>query len=418
MGIGFFIDDMRLKTARFAGRVKAKTLQLGLKMAMGGGAAMVATKFSAPFRQSLNLAPISGTASAALTTGDVIASAATGLASVGIGTGMYVYLNHLEHQHCQKRLCELYRPQIASILGIERDAVGVDHLKEVAAENPTLQAELSRKKTSRNIKNFGALVGTVVAFTAVLAAIALFPPLGALAAAASAGGLFSGAGIALAVTAGAIGYASMQSARHAVCKMGKSLFGLNKPSAEDKIQELSKAHRREKTITPVQVLGVYATALPELASEIKTQFGKPFDKLRPQEQYAAAQQFGPALDLTDVTTAINEGHMNVRELTFRVHGQNSGVYPEPSRKEWLMDKAQEGVDIAQDKFGHLWEEAQDKMQDWREHRKESKQQDKVAEALEKGRDLPGASEEKSPSRWRKLVSRRRESEGQELVGRA
>src|SRR5690606_2869092 len=125
-----------------------------------------------------------------------------------------------------------YRPQIASIMGVEPGLVTVKELHAVAASNPTLQRELERNKSDRTVKNTSAILGTVAAFTAVFAAIALAPVVAPWAATAVAAGFTTVAGAAFLVGAGAVGYAVHQFARKAVSKIGRKMTGLDEPSVE------------------------------------------------------------------------------------------------------------------------------------------------------------------------------------------
>lgn len=397
----YYLSEVQYRLIKTVRTVQGAGLQLGLRLGMGGGAAAVATKLSNPFREAIGLDSVS---SVAVGTGEAIATAASGLGVAGAAVGVKAYMNQLEYKHEQNQLMELYRPQIASILGKERGAVELADLRTVAETNPSLESELSRFKARRNISNAASAIGTLGAFVAVFAAIALFPPLGAMAAAAATGGIFSGAGIGFAVASAAIGYGALQASKRIVGKIGGKLFGLDAPSVEDQVHEIGKQHRKEKTITQEQVLGVFVTAQPTLAADIETHYSKPYHKLTRAEKREAVQHLGPTFDLGEVTAAINEDRMNARELTFRVHGQQSGVYPERPLGERLKELAGEKLDPLQNKLEHIREDAVDKFQDWRETRRQSKLQDKVAEAIEEGRPLPDEALEQAPeSRWRDMV---------------
>ena len=223
--------------------------------------------------------------------------------------------------------------------------------------------------------------------------------------------MFSGAGLAFAATVGAIGFASIQVARRGIKKLGKSLLGLDEPSAEDKITEISKQHRREEAIAPEQVLGVYAVALPDLGASIKDQFGRKFDELEPQKQAEAVAAFDAQYGITSIASAISNDQMNVRELTFSAHGQISGVYPDPSLKEKLKGKAQDALEAGQDKLQDVRTGVAgkvDQIQDWRQQRHQSKLQDKVAKAIDEGRELPKEALEAAPeSYWQATVQQQR-----------
>src|SRR5690606_33354699 len=134
----------------------------------------------------------------------------------------------MEYQHQERKLCELYRPQIASILGKGQEWVTTKDLHTVAESNPSLQNELERYKGERKVQNFAAAAGTVFAFAAVFAAVTFIPAIGVLAAGAATAGIFSAAGFGFAAVAGGIGYASLQCARKTVGGIGRKLLGLDK----------------------------------------------------------------------------------------------------------------------------------------------------------------------------------------------
>jgi phosphoribosylcarboxyaminoimidazole (NCAIR) mutase len=406
LGFKFYWDEAWHYIDRTTRMIQGKTLQIALRTAMGGGAASVASDLANPVRGAIGLAePV---ATSTLNAGQIIMSSTGGLVSIGIGAGIDAYLNHQSFKHSQRELCALYRPQIASLVGKEPKDVGVADLKSVAATNPSLQNEIKRHRRERTVKNIAAIAGTVVAFFAVFAAVTLFPPLAGLAAGAAAGGLLSGAGLAYAAVAGGIGYATLQLSRRALGAVGAKVFGIDEPSVEDKIRSMSKQHRKEQAIVPEQVMDVFVAANPELAAEVKAQFGKEWSKLPLAEKRAATAQHAETLQTPQIAASINEGRMNVRELTFRVHGQDSGVYPEDPWQEKVKDFAQEHLDPLGEKIGHLREEAVDKFQRWRENREQSKLQDDVAKAIEEGRPMPDKAEEiGNETYWRNLINRER-----------
>lgn len=388
------MDEISYRIQRTFRWMQGKTLQLSVRTAMGGGAAVVASK----------LAPT--TASSALSAGEVLMSSVGGLATMGIGVGVNAYINHMEFRHNRQKLCDLYRPQIASVLGKEPGMVTVRDLEEVAGHNPSLQDELERGHKERSVKNIGAIVGTVAAFGAVFGLVALAGPLGiaGLAGAFAATGITTGSGLLFAGIAGAVGYATLQGVRKIAGSIGRKLTGLDKPSLEDKLTEISKHHRKERMIAPEQVLDVFLTARPELAEAVEVEYGIPFGKMRMAERSVVLQRYDEALGISEVTSALNNGQMNVRELTFRTHGQFSGVYPEAPWQDKLKEKAQETLDPIQDKLGNMRDGAVDKFQQWRVNREQSKLQDSVAKAIEEGRPLPEKAQEIGNEHyWRNVV---------------
>lgn len=404
----YYWDETKYHVHKNTRMVQGKALHIGLRTAMGGGAASVASDLAGPVREALNMSSPVGAAAA--TTGEILMASTGGLVSIGLGAGIDSYLNHIEHKHSQRQLTELYRPQIASLTGKEPAGVEVADLKSVASTNPSLQEELKRTDRKRTVKNIASIGGTVVAFAAVFAAITFFPPLAGMAVAAATGGSLATT-IGFGVVAGGLGFVTHKLATGPLKRIGEKVFGLDKPSVEDKITQLSKQHRKDRPLTPEQVMDVYVGAQPELAAEIKANYGKPYADLGFAEKRHATAQYAERLQTPQITAAINAGDMNVRELTFRVHGQNSGVYPEDPWQDKLKDMAQEKLDPLQDKLVHMRDDAVSKFHNWRATREQNKLQDDVAKAIEEGRPLPEKAEEiGNETYWRNTIARQREAE--------
>lgn len=423
LGLNYYLDEAKYHVHKTKRMLQGKAVHIGMRTAMGGGAASVASDLSYPVRDAINIAQptVAGAATAqtAMSAGEIILSSTGGLVSIGLGAGVNGYLNHLEHKHHKRQLTDLYRPQIASLTGKEPDAVGVPDLQAVAADNPSLKNELKRNDNNRRVKNVASVVGTAFAFAAVFAAITFVPPLAGLAAAAATTGLLSGAGLGFAAAAGGIGYASLQFARKGLTSIGNKLTGLDEPSVEDKLRVMSKQHRKEQNIVPEQVMDVYVAANPALASEIESQHGKSFSHLPIPQKRAVTAQYAEALQTPQIAAAINDGHMNVRELTFRVHGQTSGVYPEEPWQDRFKEMAAEHLDPLQEKIEHMRADAVGKFQHWRENREQSKLQDDIAKAIEEGKPLPKKAEEVgNETYWRNMIANQRAEKSSDGPARA
>ena len=376
-GVKYYWDEAKYRGLKTYRMVQGKLLHIGLRGAMGGGAAAVASDLSYPMRDAMNVAhpTMAGTAAtqAAVSTGEIILSSTGGLLSIGLGAGISAYMNHLDHKHRLDQLCTIYSPQIAEMSKDQAtgqaktpENVSVADLKEVAEINPTLKFELARNDKKRTVKNIAAIAGTVVAFAAVFTAITFVPALGALAATAATAGLLSQAGMAFAVAAGGIGYASMHLARKSFEAVGKKLLSLDKPTSVDKILVLSKLHDKGVDISPQQVKEVLVTANPELASSI---------------------------DEKQTAEAINKGEISPMELTFIAHGQSSGAFSKDPWRERIKDAAQEKIDAMREKFNN-----------WQQERENNKLSSEADKSLEKGElSLP----EEHQTNWRdKILSQR------------
>lgn len=360
--------EVKYFTLRTAAKLQGKMLRGGVRGVMGGSAMSMAVNFSHPMREAAGVAQ-TGT-HAALGFGEALAASTGGLVSLGLSTGLDVFMNQMDHKHRVNQLSTLYAPQLAALTGKNVRAVGPQELKMVANgrpeagidPNPSLQEELKRNDRKRLIKNVGSVLGIVAAFALVAAAVAFIPALGALAGAVATAGVFSAAGLKLAATVGIGGYLGMKAVTKTVEGIGKKVLGLNKPSVEDKLNALSKQIDDELKVTPAQVMDVFLTANPAIGQQVEEQYGVPYAKLNALERRQIADKF-PETEV--LANAINNRQMHVRELAFNAHGQHSGAYPNPLLKDRVMTEVQERLDPVQEKVAA----AKQQFQEWRADRK-------------------------------------------------
>lgn len=397
--LDYYMGEATYRISRTFRWVQGKALQFSLRTVMGGGAATVANKLSPAVHDAMNASTASSAQAATMSAGEILMSSVGGLVGIGAGVGISAYLNHMEFKHREKQLCELYRPQIASILGKQPGLVTVQDLHVVAETNPTLQKELERNRSDRNIKNTGTILGTVAAFAAVFAAVTLFPVVAPALAAAVAGWVTTGASIVL-------GFATHQLARSAVSKIGRKMKGLDEPSVENKVNKIAQLQVNGR-VSPVPVLDIFVSAQPELAEAIQAEYGKPFKKMSFEERKTVLERYDAALGISGIVDALNKGEMRAQELTFRAHGQASGVAPDTPWKEKLKEAAQQKLDPVQQRLS----QSVDKFQQWRSERQQEKLKDEVAEAMEKGKPLPEKAQALGDETyWRDTINSRRAME--------
>ena len=326
------------------GKFQGNALNLSLEAAVGGGAANVATSAAWPVQDVLHTTHTVGSIQHAHSAADLLSSSATftGLLGIAAGTGISAYVNHLAHEEHERDLTNRYRPQIGMVVGKNPDLVDVHDMHAVAELNPTLDEELHRNNKMRTLRTATTLLATSVAFVSVFALVAFFPPMAALAGAAAAGGLLSAAGVGFVAASVGISFGVMHEAGRVIGKIGKKIFGLDKPTVEDHVHALDDLYKKGEHLGVEQVMGVYVASSPEVNKAIKQQFGKNYHKLSHDEQTQVVAQFGNSLPLEDLATAINNGDLNVRELSFLVHGQASGTYqPGPEREHDASEKIAE-----------------------------------------------------------------------------
>lgn len=310
-------------------------LNISKEAIAGGGAANLASKITWPVQDAVHLlhstdavrtgATASHAVGGASAIGSSITTALSGVLGIAAGTGFSAYMNHLVHGHHEDEITERYRPQLASITAKDESSVNNADLYRVAANNPGLDEELDRNRGMRNLRTASTLAATTLAFAAVFTAVALVPPLGALGAAAAAGGVFSGAGLGFIGATMAISYGVLHTAGKGLTKLSAKMFGYDKPNTEDHVHGLADMVNDGKAVSPEKVMGVYVAASPALQEEIQCTFGDRYDRLSTADQVKAEKMYGDNLPLEEATHAINNGQMNPRELMFAVSGQVSGA---------------------------------------------------------------------------------------------
>lgn len=307
---------------------RTKAIKKATEATAGGGASSVVGKGVYTVQDALHTTHVAAALGHAHDVAGIMASAPFGILGVAAGTSVSAYFNHLALKAKSSDLLDNYRPQIASIVSKTPDKVHLRDLESVAEVNPAINNEMKRNKKMRVFGTVKMAIATSVAFVAVFASIALFPPLGALAGAAAASGLLSGAGVGFVAAAGVISFGALHAAGAAVGAIGKKLLHLDKHTVEDHVQTLDEHLKDGKLATKEEVMGIFTAASPGLQGRVKYTFGKEYDHLSSAEQTNAVLTFGRELDLDNVTKALNSGELPAREMPFFVFGQTSGA-PHP-----------------------------------------------------------------------------------------
>lgn len=321
---------MSLKTHKISG---ANPLNLSTDSVAGGRAGTLATEATWSVQDAFHLlhsvdAVGAGHAAHAVhSLGQAVANSMSGLLGIAAGTGLSAYVNHLVHGHHEKTVTDEFRPELAAITGKPETEVNVSDLYNVARSNPSLDEDLDRNRGMRNLRTASTLIGSTVAFVAVVAAVSFFPPMAALGAAAASAGIFSGAALGFIGASMALSYGVMHTVGRGFSKIGQKLLGYNKPNVSDHVAGLDKLVEEGKNVSPEKVMGVFVAASPQMQNQIENTFGTSYDKLATPQQLEAERVFGNHLPLEGLSAAINNGQMSARELIFTVHGQASGAYP-------------------------------------------------------------------------------------------
>lgn len=236
----------------------------------------------------------------------------TGLLGIGTGVGLQAYLNHKDFEHSKDMLASMYRKEISSYMGMDPRSVNVQTLEQFAKLNPSIDEHIDRERNRRNVSTGVWIVAGALGFVASAALIA------------------TGS---VALVAGLAGVAAFTLARPLLKIAGKHIYKIDEPTTVDIIKSLEWKLTKGQSVSQAQVMEAYISATPHLKEQIEQQFGQSFGELDMANQQRIMLQYGPSVMLDDVTQAINENRMNARELVFRVHGDISGAYPDPSYKE-------------------------------------------------------------------------------------
>lgn len=250
----------------------------------------------------------------------------------GLGIGSYLSVREANYQ--KQRMTNAYRNEIASALGIEPKEVTIDALELVAEgskwrgipANRVLNEQWDRINNKRNLSIASHLIGSLTAGIAVLTLFSgvLEPFLhwGAAAVGNAAGDLVSNPmRVAASLVAGAISFSADNLVNFGVQQM----FGMNKPTLYDHIQDIKRQVRRGIPLTEIDTLALFVHADESLGEEVHKRFHKDFDKLDPRQQQFILDVVSPVYNIPELTNALNTKRIHGNELTFILDGRRSGV---------------------------------------------------------------------------------------------
>jgi hypothetical protein len=236
---------------------------------------------------------------------------------LGITTAVSALVAYVEYRFKKSDITDLYKKELAAQLGKSEKEVNVDDLEKLGTVNHTINEQLVKTKKERNID-----VGTI--FAATMASVAIT---GAAVAAAITLGFLAPTGIATWLAGTAIGMLAYMVVKSPIQKVGEKLFGVDKKTTHERIEEISKEHQAGKVVSRERVFAVFVHANPKLDEFIKANYGKEFDKLKVGQKIRIADEIGNQLGIGKITDDINQGQVKATELAFAVQGNFSGVAP-------------------------------------------------------------------------------------------
>ena len=276
--------------------------------AVGKGTLLIAGK---------NAAGVVGGAAAGISVGGV--SMAT-VATMGLTAAVSASIVQIEHNNKVKHIANFYKEELAAKLGKSEKAIGERELDSVAKgsrlgsvqDNPVIAEELNLSRKRRNLGVALSAIASIATYTILKAAMPFVPEEAAT-------GLMS------VVAKGIVGLATYFAVKAPLHWVGDKIFGVDKETTHERIEEIARDREAGKAISKEQVFDVYVSANPDLQDVIEAKYGKPYAKMDINEKKELTQGIGQLMHVEQMAAAINNGNINVSELAFAAVGQESGV---------------------------------------------------------------------------------------------
>jgi len=278
--------------------------------------------------------PSTAAGAAAVTAGAGAGAAPVAAAASTVNTGSQIaggvwltaiisaVLAQMEYRQRKKELKELYKEELSAQLGKPAEQITADDFDKLATTNHTFGEQLAKTKKERTV-GIGVIAAATFASVGIAFLVMSSAGLGlATAATATAAGKFMAWLATTAVAMMAYGII-----KYPVQKLGEKIFGVDKKTTHERIEDIYKDHAAGKVITRERVFDVFVHANPPLDQYIRQQYGRKFDKLKPVDKLELAEAMGSQLGVAQLTDAINQGKIKATELAFTVEGKFSGVAP-------------------------------------------------------------------------------------------
>lgn len=248
-----------------------------------------------------------------------IATMTTGsfLGGVGITAALSAGLSQMEYEGAKRNVRNLYKEELASVLGKSVNKVKDGDVDKLATVNHTVAEQMAKERKQRNLN-----IGTIFAATAVAVGIVSMVALPGLAATPL-----------LAFAAkGLIAMATYTLVKKPIQELGDRYFDLKRKTTHERIEDIQRDHEAGKAIGKERVFAVFASANPALGEYIQAHYGKHFDALDIADQLALTKVIGSKIGVDVMTNDINHGRVKATELAFTVEGTMSGVLPKPGEE--------------------------------------------------------------------------------------
>ncbi len=232
----------------------------------------------------------------------------------------------LLHAHREESLLKRYKNEIASVLHMPPDKVGLEQLYTVAygnkgagiAPNPVLREVLDQNDKSRVVN----LVTHVVSALITLGVASLFMNSGVdvtQMVGSTAGQYMSHIGVGLGV--GVTNFFVDQVLGFFADKMS----GATRGTLDDRIRAMDKEVRKGFSVSPERVFSLYVAADKTLAADIEDVYHTSYDRLPTHTQHQIVAMYDKQFGVLQMTQLLNERRLVATELAFAIEGQHSGV---------------------------------------------------------------------------------------------
>jgi len=227
--------------------------------------------------------------------------------------------NQIEYMHERADIANFYREELSAqhkkpqnqLTDADLTAAENGDPAHGITVNKTIKQAVAKERGFRNLGIASSFIASVAVFTlleAVVAHSATFQL-----------GLF--------LAKAAVGVLTYMAIKEPLMRVGTKVFGLDKETTHDKIEELAKDRAKGMAVTREQVVEIFISANDELANYVERSFGQSYEELRLADKVRVADELAKHIPVDKIVHNINLGTTNASELAFTVEGQFSGVLP-------------------------------------------------------------------------------------------
>ena len=332
------------------------------------------TRRSATWLTGQGLRILTGTSVAGIAT-QGMSSLTYVLGSLGIGLsiGVRVFMVNDKHKEDIKFFTSYYRPEVASVLGIDPAQVGEEELRRAAEYVPNIQEALDRADKERNAKMMAWVGGGLLAGLALFTLVVPLLTTGITIAGMSIAGLAIENTAVLGLAAAGVNMAMFPLAKEAVEAGVNRFMHIGEPAAHHYIEAISRDLNKSPPdrVTQEHVFEVFLAANPAMRAQLEGALGTSYDRLDHATHEIILKQYGEVLHLAEITDDLNRKLIRPQELAFITSGMSSGVprldTPPVSGAEQTFEKIEQKIEKSREKARKALHDGKEKWEDIRHH---------------------------------------------------